>query len=80
MERGRLPGRSVKEKGREEGEADEDSGVKSLKKWLRASRERQARMMMPRRLQNWDCWQIENEEEEEEDDWQKEEPDGKAMG
>ena len=29
-------------------------------------------MMMPRRLQNWDCWQIENEEEEEEDDWHKE--------
>ena len=29
-------------------------------------------MMMPSRLQNWDCWQIENEEEEEEDDWHKE--------
>ena len=51
---------------------EEELGAKSLKKWLRASRKRHARMMMPRRLQNWNCSQIEKEEEEEEDDWHKE--------
>ena len=84
---GRLPARSTKEKGREEGEVDEDgekrrSEVRSSKKWLRASRRRQACMKMPRRMhngqsvkQNWDCSQIENEEEEEEEEeenWQNE--------
>ena len=48
---------------------NENLGIKPVKKWLRASRERQARRMMPK---NWNCSQIENEEEEEEDDWQKE--------
>ena len=49
---GRLPGRSTKEKGREEGEVDartvekEELGAKSPKKWLRASRERRVRKMM----------------------------------
>ena len=41
---GRLPGRSTKEKGREEGEVDEakkeGSRTKSSKKWLQAFRRR----------------------------------------
>ena len=49
-----MPGRSTQERGREEGEVDEDSGeeesgVKSLKKWLQASRGRQACTMVSRR-------------------------------
>ena len=43
---GRLPGRSTKEEGREEGDVDEDGeeerirGLKSSKKWLQESRRR----------------------------------------
>ena len=50
---GRLPGRNTKEKGREEGEVDEDgekegSGVKLSKMWLQASRRRLVGMMVKR--------------------------------
>ena len=54
---GRLPGRSTKEKGREEQEEEEDSrerqklGMKSLNKWFRALRRRHGRMKMPAKYQ-----------------------------
>ena len=58
----------------EDGEKEE-SGVKSLKKWLQASRRRSACMMVSRKaaqrpakrsfMRSWDCSHIENEEEEE---------------
>ena len=51
---GRLQGRSMKEKGRADEEAVKDvdrgeSGMKPRKKWLQASRRRQARLMVSRR-------------------------------
>ena len=83
---GRLPGRRTKEKGREEGELDEDSEKRKIRNEIAqevvASRRRQARMITPRRLHeeqlgksvkhDWDCSHIANAEEEEEDDWRKE--------
>ena len=74
---GRLPGRSIKEKGREEGDLDEDSEEGQIRNEIAQEvvagiKERQARMMMPRQLHKEHCSQIENEEEEEEDDWRKE--------
>ena len=53
--RSRLPGRSKKEKDREEGEPDDGRnerkiGAKSPKKWLRASRRRRVRKKVPSRL------------------------------
>ena len=84
---GRFPGKKRKKKKAEKKEkADEDSeqrniGRTSLKKWLRASRRRQAWRMMQRRLhkeqlgkvvkQHKNCSQIEKNAEKE-DDWQKE--------
>ena len=61
----------------------EESGMKSLKKLLRASRREKASAHEDANStaqkaagqsvkQNWDCSQIETEEEEEEEDWQKE--------
>ena len=85
--RGRLPGRSVKEKDREEGEADEGNeerengqeiaqevvvGIKEKASAPDDAKATAQRTAGQRVKQNWDCSQIENEEEEEEDDWQKE--------
>ena len=81
-----APEKQVETKRRKRTVEKGESGVKSLVKWLRASRTRQARMRRQRRLhkeqrgkvssKNWDCSQIENEEEddeeEEEEHWQKE--------
>ena len=80
---GRLPGRSTKEKGREEGEVDKDSGerrmrneiaqevVAGIKEKASAHDDAKAtaqRTARQRGKQNWDPLQNENEEEEEEDD------------
>ena len=84
---GRLPGRSTKEKGREEGDVDENSEERQIRNEIaqevvagikeKASAHDDAKATAQRTAgqrvkQNWDCSHIENEEEEEEDDWQKE--------
>ena len=71
----KMPGRSTKEEGKEgEGKRGrrekEELGVKSLKKWLQASRRRYVCMMVkivtlkrPAEqsfMRSWDCSQIEN--------------------
>ena len=88
---GRLPGRSTKEKGREEGEVDEDSGERRIRIEIaqevvagikeKASAHDDAKATCTensweRVKQNWDCSQIEDEEEEEDE---KGKPDGDAM-
>ena len=84
---GRLPGRSTKEKGREEGELDEGSEERKIRSEIaqevvagikeKASAHDDAKATAQRAAgqsveQNWDCSQIEKEEEQEEDDWRKE--------
>ena len=84
---GRLPGRSIKEKDREEGELDEDSEktkirneiaqevVAGIKEKVNAHDDAKAiakRTVVQSVKQNWDCSQIENEEEEETDNWGEE--------
>ena len=83
---GRLPGRSTKEKGREEVELDEGSEEREIRsetaqEVVAGIKEKasahDAKATAQRAAgqsveQNWDCSQIENEEEEEEDDWRKE--------
>ena len=84
---GRLPGRSTKEKGREEGvlvENGEESknrngiaqevvaGTKEKACTHEDAKEITQKNSWASVKQNWDCSQIESEEEEEEDDWRKE--------
>ena len=84
---GRLPGRSTKEKGREEGEVDEDSGGRRIRNEIapavvtgvkeRTSAHEDAkttarRTAGPSPVRSWDCSQNDNEEKEEEELWQKE--------
>ena len=84
---GRLPGRSTKEKGREEGELDEGSEERKIRSEIaqevvagikeKASAHDDAKATAQRAAaqsveQNWDCSQIEKEEEQEQDDWRKE--------
>ena len=77
-EAGRLPGRSVKEKGREEGKVDEGSGEREMRQEIaqevvagikeKASAHDDAKATAQRTSKVGN----EEEEEEEEDDWQKE--------
>ena len=81
---GRLPGRSTKEKGREEGEVDEVSGERRIRSQIDQkvvvgikgnARVKDCVEEAVRRpagqsfMRSWDCSQIENEEEEE--SWQE---------
>ena len=80
---GRLPGRSVKEKGREEGKVDEGSGEREMRQEIaqevvagikeKASAQDDAKATAQRTAgqrvkQNWDCSKVGNEEEEEEEE------------
>ena len=84
---GKLHGRNTEEKGREEGEVNEDSEerrimnaiaqevVVGIKEKARAPDDAKAtaqRTVGQGVEQTWDCSQIEKKEEEEEEDWQKE--------
>ena len=82
----RLPGRSTKVKGREEGEEDEDTGLKRIRNEIahevvtgirdRTGPHEEAetsaqRTVVQSLMRSWDRSQIENDEEEEEQLWQK---------
>ena len=77
---GRLPGRSIKEKGRKEGEVDEDSGERRISNEIAQGvvagmkekvsvhdgiKEAVQRPAGQSFMRSWGCSQIENEEEEE---------------
>ena len=77
---GRLPGRSTKEKGRDEGEVDEDSGERRIRSRSRSGcshqikerasvhdgiKEAVQRPVGQSFMRSWECSQLENEEEEE---------------
>ena len=84
---GTLPGRSTKEKGREEGKVDEDSGERRIRNEIaqevvasikeKASVHEDVKAKAQRTAersakQNWNFSHIENETEGEEDDWENE--------
>ena len=84
---GRLPGRSAKERGREEEEEGEKSRGRKVRYEIaqevvagikeEAGGHEDAKSTAQRKVgqsvkQSWECSQIENEEEEEEEVWQKE--------
>ena len=82
---GRFPGRSTKEKGREEGEVDEDGEERRIRgqivQEVVAGKEKVSvhdgekddvkRPIGQSFMRSWDCSQIENEEEEEEESWRE---------
>ena len=83
----RLPGRSTKVEGREEGEEDEDSGERRIRNEIvheaatgikkKTSAHEEPKTTAQRTagqslMRSWDCSQIGHEEEEEEKLWQNE--------